>query len=40
MSDFILAFVLAPIVVVAVGYAAVRLNERSLRQSDHRHPAE
>lgn len=34
MSEFILAFILAPIAVVGVGYLAVRLNERALRRDD------
>lgn len=41
MTDFIIAFIAAPIFVVGLGYAAYRLNERSVRQLDeHRHPAE
>lgn len=41
MSGFIVAFVLAPIAVVGVGYLAVRLNERAISQDPHhRHPAE
>lgn len=41
MTDFIIAFIAAPIFVVGVGYVAYRLNERSVRHIDqHRHPAE
>jgi hypothetical protein len=37
MSTWTLAFIIAPILVVAIGYAAVRLEERR----DHRlHPGE
>ena len=38
-GHFILAFVIAPIVVVALGWAAVLLNER-VGRADGRHPAE
>lgn len=40
MTGFILAFIIAPIAVVGVGYLAVRLNERALEQDRAHHPAE
>jgi hypothetical protein len=38
-GDFILAFVITPALVVALGWLAVLLHERSLRRSD-RSPSE
>ncbi|MDF3606208.1 hypothetical protein PE067_08730 [Paracoccus sp. DMF-8] len=41
MSGFILAFIIAPIAVVGVGYLAVRLNERAVERDKASHvPAE
>lgn len=41
MSGFVLAFIIAPLAVVAAGYLAVRLNERALeRDRAAQHPAE
>ncbi len=40
MSGFILAFIIAPIAVVGVGYLAVRLNERTIEQDTRQLPAE
>lgn len=37
---FILAFVVMPIVVVALGYVAMRLNEWDIRRHSEKHPAE
>ena len=40
MSGFILAFIIAPIAVVGVGYLAVRLNERTIERDTRQLPAE
>lgn len=39
MSGFILAFIIAPMTVVGMGYLAVRLNERAIQRERARHPA-
>ena len=37
---FILAFVVMPIIVVTIGYVAMRLNEWDIRRHNERNPAE
>lgn len=39
MSEFVIAFIAMPLAVVAVGYVAMRLNERAVKHEKH-HPAE
>jgi hypothetical protein len=36
----ILAYVVLPVVIVAMGYAAMRLNETSAKAAPHTHPGE
>jgi hypothetical protein len=39
-ASWLLAFVITPLTVLALGWIAVLLHERSLRRRDHHTPAE